>query len=86
MTFYLKEITRIRNICYANQGQIDTVIEARRYINKNFDKELNLDQLSRIGFTSKFHFLRLFKKYYGQTPQQCLTEKRINLRFSLYKF
>jgi AraC-like DNA-binding protein len=28
-------------------------------------------------FTSKFHLLRLFKKYYGQTPKQYLIEKRI---------
>jgi AraC-like DNA-binding protein len=77
MTYYLKEITRIKSICYSNKAQIDTVIGTRHYINNNFDKELNLDLLSHIRFTSKFHLLRLFKKYYGQTPKQYLTEKRI---------
>ena len=49
----------------------------RNYIEGNFDKELNLDLLSHIRFTSKFHLLRLFKKYYGQTPRQYLIDKRI---------
>jgi len=77
MTYYQREITRIRDICYSNEGQINTVIKTRNFINKNFENELNLDLLSHIGFTSKFHLLRLFKKYYGQTPQQYLTDKRI---------
>lgn len=77
MTHYLKEITRIKSICFANKGQIDTVIGTRHYINNNFDKELNLDLLSYIRFTSKYHLLRLFKRYYGQTPKQYLIDKRI---------
>ena len=77
MTYYLKEITRISTICYSNKRQLDTVIGTRHYINNNFDRELNLDLLSHIRFTSKFHLLRLFKKYYGQTPKQYLLDKRI---------
>jgi len=78
MTYYLKEITRIKNNCYANQGQLDTVIGTRHYINNNFDNELNLDLLSHIRFTSKFHLLRLFKRYYGQTPMQYLIDRRLD--------
>jgi len=78
MTYYLKEITRIKNNCYSNQGQLDTVIGTRHYINNNFDNELNLDLLSHIRFTSKFHLLRLFKRYYGQTPMQYLIDRRLD--------
>ena len=78
MTYYLKEITRIKNNCYSNQGQLDTVIGTRHYINNNFDSELNLDLLSHIRFTSKFHLLRLFKRYYGQTPMQYLIDRRLD--------
>ena len=77
MTYYSKEIERIKGICYPNQGQLDTVIGTRHYINNHYDKELNLNFLSHIRFTSKFHLLRLFKRYYGQTPKQYLTEKRL---------
>jgi AraC-like DNA-binding protein len=77
MTYYLKEITRIKSICYCNKGQLETVIGTRHFIDNNFDKELNLKLLSHIRFTSKFHLLRLYKKYYGQTPKQYLINKRI---------
>ena len=85
MAFYQSEINRIRSICYSNKGQIETVIGTRHYINNNFDKELNLDLLSHIRFTSKFHLLRLFKKYYGQTPKQYLTDKRMEKAKELLK-
>lgn len=77
MTYYHKEITRIGSSCYSNKGHIETVIGTRHYIDNNFGKELNLELLSHIQFISKFHLLRLFKRYYGQTPKQYLTDKRI---------
>ena len=77
MTFYQKEILRIRKLCYSNEQQIQTVIHTRNYLDNNFEKELNLDFLSHVCYTSKFHLLRLFKKYYGQTPKQYLTDIRI---------
>ena len=77
MTLYQQEINRIKNICYFNQGQIDTVVGARHYINNHFNQQVNLNLLSHLRFTSKFHLLRLFKKYYGLTPIQYLTDKRI---------
>ncbi len=77
MTFYETKIERIRNICYSNDKQIETVKATRNFIDTNFDKELNLDFLSHARFTSKYHLLRLFKKYYGLTPRQYLIDKRI---------
>ena len=77
MTFYESEINRIRSIVYSNQAQLHTVIGTRSYINNNFDRDLNLDLLSHFRYVSKYHLLRLFKKYYGQTPKQYLTDKRI---------
>ncbi|WP_299439548.1 AraC family transcriptional regulator [uncultured Aquimarina sp.] len=77
MTFYEKELYRIRSIVYSNEGQINTVIGIRNYIENNYDVNLNLDLLSQIQFVSKYHLLRLFKKYYGQTPRQYLINKRI---------
>lgn len=77
MTFYEREINRIRTCIYSNQGQLDTVIGTRNYINNHYDTDLNLEVLSHIRFVSKYHLIRLFKKYYGQTPKQYLINKRI---------
>ncbi|WP_343618641.1 AraC family transcriptional regulator [Flavobacterium sp.] len=77
MNFYQKEINRISKICYKNEGQIKTVIRTKKFIENNFEQELNLDVLSDSQFTSKFHLLRLFKKYYGMTPMRYLIDRRI---------
>jgi AraC-like DNA-binding protein len=77
MNFYQQEISRIRRICFSNKGQIETVIGIRNFIDNNYQQELNLDLLSRVRYTSKFHLLRIFKKYYGLTPKQYLTNRRI---------
>jgi len=77
MTFYEKELNRIRSLVYSNQRQISTVIQVRNYIENHYDTNLNLAVLSHIHFVSKHHLLRLFKKYYGLTPKQYLIDKRI---------
>lgn len=77
MNFYQTEINRIRSICYSNDKQIKTVVALRNFIDNNFDQELTLDLLSHIHFTSKYHLLRLFKRYYGLTPKHYLTIRRI---------
>jgi len=77
MTHYENELDKIRSTVYSNEGQINTVIRIRNYIENNYEVNLNLDVLSNAHFVSKFHLIRLFKKYYGQTPRQYLIEKRI---------
>lgn len=77
MTYYEKELHRIRAIVYTNEAQINTVIGVRNYIATNYELNVNLDMLSHIQFVSKFHLIRLFKKYYGLTPRQYLIDKRI---------
>lgn len=77
MTFYEKELNRIGGLIYGNQGQIDTAIGTRNYIEQHCDTNLNLDKLSDVQAVSKYHLLRLFKRYYGLTPRQYLMDKRI---------
>ncbi len=85
MTYYFKEITRIKEDCYSNKAQLETVVGTRNYIDNNLDQELNLDLLAHLRFTSKFHLLRIFKRYYGQTPRQYLIDKRIERAKELLK-
>jgi AraC-like DNA-binding protein len=77
MTIYEKKLNSIRSSLYSNEGQINTVIGVRHYIENNYEVDLNLDLLSCMQFVSKYHLLRLFKKYYGQTPRQFLIDTRI---------
>lgn len=77
MTLYQEKINHIKTSCYSNDRQIQTIIETRQFIDTNFEKDLNLDVLSDVKSTSKYHLQRLFKRYYGLTPRQYLIDKRI---------
>ncbi len=76
-TYYSQELERIRSICYSNQDQIKTVQAVRDFMNHNFERAFDLDFLSHEFCISKYHLLRLFKRYYGQTPRQFLIDVRM---------
>lgn len=77
MTYFLNEIKRIKAERFNNQWQLDAVIGTRKYIEEQFDREINLELLADLQHISKYHLLRMYKRYYGQSPQQYLTEVRI---------
>jgi AraC-like DNA-binding protein len=85
MNLYQKKINQVRKSLYSNEDQLKRVIAARRYIDQHFHEQLDLDLLSSEHMISKYHLLRLFKKYYGQTPRQYLIDKRVKKSKELLK-
>lgn len=85
MPFYEKKLSQLKASMFSNEEQIEAIIGVRNFIDNNYDKKLNLDFLSKIGFISKYHMLRLFKRYYGMTPRQYLIDKRIEKSKELLK-
>ena len=79
MNFYQQKLKKLKKTLYKNQGQIDAVIGMKNFIDTNYQTDVNLDFLSKTQFISKYHLLRLFKKYYGLTPRQYLINKRIEI-------
>ncbi len=77
MTFYEQKLRSLQSTLYKNQEQIDAIIAVRNDITSKSETDLNLDQLSKTHLISKFHLIRLFKKYYGLTPRQYLINVRI---------
>jgi len=77
MTYYKQQLATIRKQVYANQWQIDRVVNTKHYIDNNYDQSLDLDVLSQTQHVSKYHLLRLFKRYYGRSPKKYLVDKRI---------
>lgn len=61
------------------------LFQARDYIHSCFFEEIGLDELSHISCLSKFHFLRLFKQAFGQSPYQYQKQLRIQRAMSLYQ-
>lgn len=77
MSYYQEKLKKIHQSIYSNQSQIDLAIATKKFIKNNSACELNLDLLSENLYTSKYHLLRNFKRYYGLTPRQFLIDTRI---------
>ena len=77
MNHYIQELEKIKKICFSNEEQLDVAIKTKRYLDHNFGEKINLDVLAQLQCTSKYHLIRVFKKYYGITPRQYLINKRI---------
>lgn len=55
-----------------------TAVElAKEYINKNFTKDISLQEISTNSFISPFHFSRIFKKTTSFSPHQYLQNVRL---------
>jgi AraC-like DNA-binding protein len=53
------------------------LVQAKLFIDAHFDEPINLDAIADEAYFSKFHFLRMFKKTYRQTPHQYLVNVRL---------
>lgn len=56
---------------------------AKDYIDDNFDSEIKIEDAAKIACMSSFHFIRLFKTVFEDTPYQYITQKRLSKASSL---
>ncbi len=73
-------IMAVRNLLLLNEdNSANSVIKnAIKYIDKNFNKDISLQELSELCGISKQHFCRVFKKKLGIRPLEYLARKRIS--------
>ena len=79
MTFYRDEVARLDKTLYPHDDLTRQIKAAKFYIDTHFSDEINLDKVAGKALVSKFHFIRVFKRYYGRTPHQYLQEVRIEM-------
>src|SRR6185503_6131306 len=77
MTFYADEIKRLNKTLYPHNDLTKQIIASKVFIDKYYSDTMSLDKIAGKAHVSKFHFIRLFKKYYGLTPNQYLQQVRI---------
>jgi AraC-like DNA-binding protein len=53
------------------------IVAAKLFIEKHFADDINLDDIADEAYFSKFHFIKLFKFIYKETPHQYLSSVRI---------
>ena len=57
--------------------ELTSLHHARAFMDDNYSTPLKLEQISRAANFSPFHFIRLFRKTFHQTPHQYFINKRI---------
>jgi AraC family transcriptional regulator len=81
-----KEINRLPLIKKSTQVELyKRLCYSLDYIHSYYNRELNLDELSRIACLSKYHYLRLFKTVFRQSPYQYLLHLRLEKAKQLLK-
>lgn len=55
----------------------ERLARARALIDRHSEAPLDLDLLARHARFSRYHFLRLFKRAYGETPLRYLQQRRV---------
>jgi AraC-like DNA-binding protein len=63
---------------YPKQYLYRQIVRAKLYIDVRFASPIDLGNIADEACFSKFHFARLFRKIYGKTPHQYLTNARID--------
>jgi AraC-like DNA-binding protein len=53
------------------------IVAAKLFIDTNYQDAIELEQIARRAFLSRFHFHRIFTKVYRKTPHQYLTQIRL---------
>jgi len=53
------------------------LIRAREFIDQCYNLPIDLDKISGEACLSRYHFLRLFRRAFNQTPHQYLIHRRI---------
>jgi AraC-like DNA-binding protein len=54
------------------------IASAKIFIDENYYSSIDLDQIAKQAFLSRFHFHRLFTRIYRKTPHQYLTQVRLD--------
>lgn len=62
----------------ASEKYSDIVAKARKYMEENFQKDISLDDVSRVGNVSPYYFSKVFKEETGETFVEYMTKLRIS--------
>ncbi len=62
------------------------LIKVKEFIDNNYYENLDINQLANLSFTSKFHFLRMYKKLFGTSPYQYILDLKLIESKKLLKY
>ncbi len=92
LSLFIQEVTRFDRALSASVNKPETrrmlvakLIDSRDYIYTHFQLVIKLDELAGLAGISKYHFLRLFKQCFGESPRAMQERCRMEQALSLAK-
>jgi len=59
---------RSKNMSTVNNEILEKLKKTKDYINENYMKDINLDQLAASAYLSKFYYMHMFKEFFSVSP------------------
>ncbi|MBD3783315.1 MAG: helix-turn-helix transcriptional regulator [Micrococcales bacterium] len=69
----------------AEEDRNRRLLRARDAIDRRFTESLDVDALAAVAFMGRAHFIREFKKVFGETPHRYLQRRRIERAMTLLR-
>jgi len=85
VTYFANTVAHIAKHYMPNPQAVQQVIQAKKLVDARFCDNVSISALAARACLSKFHFIRLFKRCYGVTPHQYITERRVQHAKALLK-
>ncbi len=80
------EIQKLPPVKLATKTELyKRICKAKEYIDSCYSEKITLEDIAREACLSQFHFHRIFKIVYKNTPHQYLLKKRVEKAFSLLR-
>lgn len=73
------------NKCCMQSDLYARLQKARRIVDEDISRKININSLAREANLSAFHFSRLFKNAFGISPYQYVLNRRLERSFELLK-
>ena len=71
-TYFEREIDRIYDEDSLRPEQYVQVRQSKAFMEKYYSDRVELNDLARAAFMSRFHYVRIFRRMYGLTPRAYL--------------
>ncbi|MDR9829145.1 AraC family transcriptional regulator [Vibrio sp. FNV 38] len=84
-SFYEQQIDQLYGDISLRPKQYALIRQSRAFMETSYAEKLELNDLAKAAFMSRFHYVRIFKQVYGITPRQYLQEVRVSKAKELLK-
>nr|WP_086939178.1 AraC family transcriptional regulator [Thaumasiovibrio occultus] len=76
-TFYEQELDRLSSEIGLQPKQALLIRQSKAFMEQYYAERVELNELAQAAFMSRFHYVRMFKQFYGMTPRNYLKDLRL---------